>query len=87
MSKRFLFAVTIAIVVLSVLACRSGTGLTRTVRGSGHVVERDRVVSGFSGVELATIGALHIEAGERKALRIEAEDNLLSYIETVVPST
>jgi hypothetical protein len=79
-----LFAVAIAAMVFSVLACRSGAGLSKTVRGSGKVIKEDRAVSGFSGVELATTGTLHIEVGERETLRIEAEDNLLPHIETEV---
>jgi hypothetical protein len=54
------------------------------VRGSGNVVEETREVSGVSGVELATLGTLHVEIGESESLRIEAEDNLLEYIETDV---
>lgn len=49
--------------------------------GSGRVVEETHRVSGFTGVEMATIGNLHIEVGEREELRIEAEDNLIKYFE------
>jgi len=41
-------------------------------------------MSGITGVELATVGNLIIELGEQEKLTIEAEDNLLRYIETEV---
>ena len=57
---------------------------SRTVRGSGKAAEEMREVSSFTGVELATIGNLYIELGEKEELRIEADDNLLQYFETRV---
>lgn len=84
MRQRFLFAVAVAVMVCSVLACQLGAGLTKTVRGSGDVLQQERAVSRLTGVELATIGTLHVEVGEREKLRVEAEDNLLPYIETEV---
>jgi hypothetical protein len=71
---------------LSVLACQVG-GIpisSREVRGSGNVVKAIREVSGITGVELATMGTLYIEVGENESLRVEAEDNLLGYIQTRV---
>ena len=58
-----------------------------SVRGSGDVVEETREVRGLDevrGVANATIGDLYIEIGESPSLRIEAEDNLIDYIETDV---
>ena len=43
-------------------------------------------MSGVTGVNLATIGHLTIELGDTESLRIEAEDNLMEYIETDVRS-
>ncbi len=76
------FVVIMSVMVLSTLACQVG-GFTR-IRGSGNVVEETREVSDITGVELATSGTLYIEIGARESLRIEAEDNLLEYIETRV---
>ena len=59
-------------------------GVGTTIRGSGNVVEETREVSGVSGVQLATIGDMVIELGDKESLRIEAEDNLLEYFETEV---
>lgn len=56
----------------------------KTIQGSGNVVEETRTVSGVSSVNLATIGHLTIDVGATESLRIEAEDNLMEYIETQV---
>lgn len=56
----------------------------RTVRGSGDVVEGTRAVSGVTGVELAAIGHLTIEVGDTESLRIEAQEDLIEYLETEV---
>jgi hypothetical protein len=76
------FAVVVSVMALSILACQVG-GLTG-VRGSGNVVGEVREVSSFTGVALAGVGDLTIEVGERESLRIEAEDNLMPYLETEV---
>ena len=67
---------------LALSGCSIGDG--RTVHGSGNVVEETRVVSGVTGVNLATIGDLSIEVGDTESFRIEAQDNLMEYIETEV---
>jgi hypothetical protein len=74
------------IVGLLLVMAMSSTGCLgiRTVSGSGKVIEEEREVSGFTGVELATIGNLTIELGERESLHIEAEDNLMQYLEAEV---
>lgn len=77
----------VLVVALSILACQVGgidLGNVTGVRGSGKLVEETRTVSGISGVELATLGTLQIEVGDREALSIEAEDNLMEYFETEV---
>jgi len=56
----------------------------QSVRGSGDVAKEERKVRGISGVELETFGTLYIKIGDEEKLEVEAEDNLLSYIETDV---
>lgn len=87
MKQRIVLVAVASMVTFNMLACRVGgitPGDSRMVRGSGHVVEETRAVSDFAGVELATPGTLHIEVSDREALRIEAEDNLIKYLETEV---
>ena len=55
-----------------------------SVQGSGKLVSEDRSVSGVAEAELAMGGTLHIVIGDHESLRIEAEDNLLPFIETVM---
>jgi hypothetical protein len=76
----------LVLVTLLLLACSitAPLGVGETVRGSGNVVEESRPVSGITGVELATLGNLFIELGDTESLRIEAEDNLMEHLETMV---
>jgi hypothetical protein len=87
MKNRVLCALVAGVLVFSILACtvttNGGTG-SQTVRGSGTVVEENRNVSNLSGVKLTMPGTLYITMGNGESLRIEAEDNLLQYIQTDV---
>jgi hypothetical protein len=78
-TRNTILLATLLLASLLVSAC---IGNTRTVSGSGDVVEETRPVSGVSGVELATLGHLTINLGDTESLRIEAEDNLMEYLET-----
>lgn len=82
MKQRKLIFLSVFILVISSVAC-SIAGC-RVVGGSGRVVEEERQVSGFSEVSLTNSATLYIENGDEEALRIEAEDNLLPYLETYV---
>lgn len=59
---------------------------TRTVLGNGAIVSEDRTVGGFSAVNHAGEGSVHITVGAQAALRIEADENLLPHIVTQVQS-
>lgn len=67
--------------VLNEIISESGDS---TIRGSGTVTEETRNVSGFTGIELATLGTLYVEQGDREELRLEAEDNLIAHLRTRV---
>jgi len=54
------------------------------INGKGALVEETRTISGVSGVTLATFGNLHIEVGSSESLTVNAQENLLEYIETDV---
>ncbi len=75
-------ALTLAL-VLGTLACEGSIGF-QTIRGSGTISEQSYEVSHVTGVELATLGTLHVQFGETEQLRVEAEENLLEYIEVEV---
>ena len=54
------------------------------VIGNGQLVQASRPVSGISGVNHAADGSLRIILGSTESLTIEAESNLLPYLETFV---
>lgn len=86
MKKQILLILAVLLLALSTLACSisfNDFGFN-TARGSGVLVTEKRPVSGFQRLELSGIGTLVIEVGSEEALVIEAEDNLLEYIETTV---
>lgn len=76
----FIFALTIGII--SALSCSYGNMLG--VQGSGNVKSETRNVSGFTEVEAG--GAITVEIFAQKdfSVEVEADDNLLSLIETKV---
>lgn len=55
--------------------------INERVRGNGEVVERAYEVEGFSKVSLSIPGKLEIVQSDHEALVVEAESNLLEYIE------
>jgi hypothetical protein len=72
------------VLVLAISACNVTTPGGTVIRGSGNVTTEDRAVSGFTEVLLAGAGDLSIEVTGSESLSIEAEDNLLPKITTVV---
>lgn len=54
------------------------------VEGNGNVKRQTRETGHFSGLAMALPGKVEIRRGERDAVVVEADDNLLALIETVV---
>lgn len=54
------------------------------VSGSGNIVSESREVSDFDAVVLSGSGNLTITQGDREALTVKADDNLMELIETKV---
>ena len=65
--------------VLLLAACDGGDQ-----GGSGKVITEERDVSGFDRVHLTGSGVAEIIQGETESLVIEAEDNIMSSIESKV---
>ncbi len=83
MSRKVLGLIVVGILLTS-LACAGPFGW-RSVRGSGDVVEEEREIRrDFDTVLLVAVGNVYIEQGDDVELIVEAEDNLLAYIETEV---
>lgn len=76
------------LLLLSSLACTVHIGPltieTSRVQGSGNVITVERQVDDFDSINLSGIGKVFIEFGEEETLRIQAEDNIIKYIETKV---
>ena len=66
--------------VINLNGC-SGVG---TIRGSGNVISEGREVSDFDRIHLDGIGQIFITQGETEGLVIEAEDNIMTIIDTDV---
>ena len=54
------------------------------VTGSGNVVHETRPLAGWSAVDLSCPGTLELAIGENQGIQIEAEENILPLIETLV---
>jgi hypothetical protein len=52
--------------------------------GSGHVTTEARTVSDFDSIAFSAVGDVTIQPGERAAVSIEAEDNVLAELRTQV---
>ena len=52
------------------------------VRGSGNITSQDRAITGFSGIRSSGFFDVYLASGPSQGVRIEADDNLHSYIET-----
>ena len=83
MRNQTVIVLAIVTLILATLSCEGSLGF-KTVRGSGSVEEKAFEVSGFSSVDLATVGKLVVETGEVETLQVEAEENLLEYFEIQV---
>src|ERR1700757_968507 len=78
MKKVFLFA---AIIVILFSGCRYVTG--QRIRGNGNVRTEERTPGSFNSV--ASHGSFNVYVSNGpQSVKIEAEDNLLPYIETYV---
>lgn len=87
MKSKISFTLVVVALVFSILACNAVLGSSfggESVSGSGVIAEESRDLRDISGVQLAMQGTLHITVGSNESLRIEAEDNLLEYIQTNV---
>jgi hypothetical protein len=72
--------------LISVLVFLLSTGCVSPppIYGNGEIVAEDREVSGFDAVSVGGSGHLTITQGDQESLIIEADENLLPYLESVV---
>jgi hypothetical protein len=81
--KKFSFMLVILVLALVTGACGINLNLGVT-KGSGKVITENRDVSGFDKVLLSGIGDVTLIQGNQEGLVIEAEDNVIPHITTVV---
>ena len=81
MNKKTTLFLVITVLMLSTVAC-SVTNLSyRAIDGNGILVEETREVGSFDEILLSGIGSVYVEYGSEESLVIEAEENLIEYIE------
>lgn len=76
-----------AIAIAAALVLVSGACLARSatrIVPSGKVVSESRDAKGFTGIALSVPGTVVVRQGEPTSVAIEADDNLMPEIETVV---
>ena len=66
------------------LACRLNFGGRQVVEGSGVHASQEREVQEFSAIELAGSAEFAVTVGEEQSVVVEADDNILPFIETNV---
>lgn len=86
MSKRFAAILVLAVAISMTLGCMTvNLSFNReSIIGSGTSVQESRTVSGFDQVVLTGFGDVSISFGDTESLLVEADDNLLTYINTWV---
>jgi hypothetical protein len=76
MKNAFLFSL---LILVFASGCRELGG--RRVRGSGHIVSDSRSAAGFNSIDVGGAIEVHVKQDSSTSVRIEADDNLLEYIE------
>lgn len=85
MEKRsFIYLVLVTVLLTSMSCMAINLPQISGVRGSGEMKTESRDVSGFTRLALGSIGELTLVQGEDESLVIEAEDNILPLITSVV---
>lgn len=84
MTRRHWFIAALAALPGLLAAVAAHALFETTIAPSGKVVSETRNPQGFSGIAVAVPGTVVVRQGEPAAVAIEADDNLLSEIETVV---
>ncbi len=80
---KFLRYTTLVVLMIVLAACGTTVNVT-AVTGSGTLKTEVREVSTFTAINLSGMGDVLLTQGEPAALSIDAEDNLLPYLESVI---
>jgi hypothetical protein len=74
---------TIKLAFLALLITTAFTSCHK-INGKGEVISTSRNIDGYSGIELAVDATVYYTQGANYSLEIEAQENLVGYIETIV---
>lgn len=80
--KKLVLILVVAILTLSTTACGVNFYLPNNVKGNGNLTEESRAIESFDQLDFQGIGNIYVSYGEKESLTIEAEENLLPYLET-----
>lgn len=80
-TKAFLLPLALCAIILSAFAPVQNK---EKVKGSGNIKKESRETSKFDGVATSGNFKVYVKQGNTNSVQIEADDNLLSYIETEV---
>ena len=83
MKSKKIFLIT-ALLLLSLVLMACSIPVIKVVKGSNVMATESRDVGNFDAIQLDGAGKLVITQGETMALQIEAEDNILPYLESSV---
>lgn len=75
----------LAIIMTMLLTLESGcTYAFHGIKGNGNVVKQERQISDFRGLEVGGAFRVYLSQGDKVALTVEADENLLEVIKTTV---
>ena len=74
---------TIKFALFALLIATSFTSCQK-INGKGEVIRTSRNISGYNGIEMAFDATVYYTQGDYYSLEIEAQENLMGYIETTV---
>jgi uncharacterized protein YxeA len=73
----------IAFLCFGFTSCIDGQ-MTKTVRGNGDVIRKERATTSFEGIRASTAIDVYLKQGDKESITVEADENLHEYILTEV---
>lgn len=72
------------LVVAAPVSAGWGSWWSKAIEGSGRVVSEEKKVQSFRAVSISVPGKIEVRQGEREAVKIETDDNILAAMEILV---
>lgn len=67
--------------LLLALVVTTSLSSCKKIKGTGELVTENRTLTGYTGIEMSMDGTLNVTPGPDYSLKIEAQENLMPYIE------